>query len=385
MIKKLLSVFVFGLLLISGLNHAPGGEIADSPYFSEEVLFPQEGIFFYRIPTMITTKEGTVFAAVNARWGKAGDFAHTTLVARRRTSGKNWEPIRTVGGDEKTSCTIGSSVYDPQKNRIFLFGGGGIYISEDDAKSFSFENLKIYPNKKSGKSGGTHGSAPGKMLLQGEHAGRLLVPARYAYGKETEELQRKPKEFAKFLQEKNYNCAIFSDDHGATWNTSGPVQIGTGEGSFVELKDGRIFYNSRAYFLDGKRRTAISTDGGSTFGDFKIAEDLVEPPFGCNASMIRITTRKGDDFLLYSGPQNEKKRTDLCIMISRDNGSHWKRLFNFTPGVFGAYSALAWSEKDQRICLLYESNKYNPKINYGEFVFAEFNPEWIYRLERSGK
>lgn len=369
------------LFLLSGLLSVQGKESA--PYFAEEILFPQQDNFFYRIPTIVVTNQGTVFAAVNARWGTAGDFSHTTLTARRRASSTGiWEPVITIGGDAKTSCCIGSSVYDSAEDQIFLFGGSGVYVSDDDAKTFHLEKFIRIPNAKSGKTGGTHGSGPGIVLSQGKHAGRLLLPARYAYGQETAELQRSGEKFHKFLQEKNYNCAIYSDDHGKTWKTSDPVQIGTGEGTLAELADGRIFYNSRAYFLDGKRRTAISRDGGETFADFSIATDLTEPPMGCNASMIRIPASNGDGLLLYTGPQNTKKRSDLCLMISRDNGAHWKRIFNFTSGCFGAYSALAWSQKDQKVVMIYETNKFNPNIVYGEFVFAEFNLEWIHRMEK---
>lgn len=388
--KTLFTVCVFSFLILTVFLSTARSEEAkegslrkEVPGFAENILFPQQGIFFYRIPTMLVTREGTIIAAVNARWNKASDFSHTTLVIRRRTVGGDWEPIRTIGGDEKTSCPIGSCVYDHNVHRIIIFGGKGAFVSNDDGKAFQIEKLKMIPNGKTGKIGHTHGSGPGIVLTRGPHAGRLLVPARYSYGRETPELQSKPKEFAKYLQEKNYNCAIYSDDHGTVWKTSAPVQLGTGEGTLAELSDGRIYYNSRAYFYDSKRRTAFSSQYGETFDNFNIAQDLIEPPNGCNASLLRITPRNGKEFLLYTGPQNSKTRSDLSLMISRDNGAHWKFLYNFTPGNFGAYSALAWSEKEQKVCLLYESNKYNPQINYGEFIFAEFNLEWIERLEKS--
>jgi len=86
----------------------------------------------------------------------------------------------------------------------------------------------------------------------------LIAPAQFALiaNEEIETLQRH-----------HYNCAIYSDDGGRTWHTSEPVQDGTGEGCLAELSDGRIYYNSRAYFLDGWRRIAWSYDGGETFSD----------------------------------------------------------------------------------------------------------------------
>lgn len=344
---------------------------------SEFVVFSQKEKIYYRIPTIMVSDDGTVIAAANARWNSSGDFSPTTLVVRRRECGQNWEEPVTIGGNEKQSCGIGSSVYDPLNDRIFLFGGSGVFISDDDGKSFRFEPVQLSPHSRTGKKPGTHGAAPGIVLRRGEHSGRILVPARFALRPETAQLQRSPKEFHQFLTEENFNCAIFSDDRGQTWQTSSEVQCGTGEGTLAELGDGSIYYNSRAYFNDHLRRTAISHDGGKTFGEFGEAADMHEPPHGCNAGLIRVEPKTGKPFLLYSGPQHLSKRTDLALLISEDEGKSWKPLINLTPGCFGGYSALAWSEKEQKVCIVYETDKYRPGINYGEIVYAEFDLSWI--------
>lgn len=371
----LFAAAVFSLFFYGGNIRAGESDASAAP--PEVVVFSRGENFFYRIPTIMVTNSGTVIAAANARWNSSHDFSPTTLVVRRREFGKNWEPPVTIGGDEKKSCGIGSSVYDPLNDRIFIFGGSGVFISDDDGKTFRSEPLPLTPHARTGKKPGTHGAAPGIVLRHGEHAGRILVPARFALRPETAQLQRNAEEFREFLTKENYNCAIFSDDRGKTWSSSSEVQLGTGEGTLAELGDGTVYYNSRAYFNDHRRRIAVSRDGGETFGEFGEAADLREPPLGCNAGLLRVEPKTGAPFMLYSGPQHLTKRTDLTLMFSEDDGKSWKPLINLTPGCFGGYSALAWSEKEQKACMVYETDKHHPGKSYGDIVFVEFELNWI--------
>jgi len=370
--------FFLGIILCIPHPFLTAGELNETPYFTEEPLFRQNGNHYHRIPTILVTNEGTVIAACNARWDSADDFSHTTLVIRRRESGKDWEPVKTIGGDEKTPCTIGSCVYDKNTQQIFIFGGSSVFLSEDDGQSFHSEKMVISPHLQSGKIPGTHGSAPGITLKHGSHAGRLLLPARFSLHPETPELQRGPFEnFCKFLREENWNCALYSDDHGKTWKTSTSVQQGTGEGTLAELPDGQIYYNSRAYFNDGKRRIAYSQNGGETFENFGEARGLLEPTLGCNAGLLAVETKEGENWLFYTGPQDSQKRINFSIMVSNDQGKSWTTVKNLTSDIFAAYSALAWSETEQKIVMLYETNKFNTQNTYGDIVYAEFNIAWV--------
>jgi len=65
---------------------------------------------------------------------------------------------------------------------------------------------------------------------------------------------------------KPMNVMYRSKDHGKTWIPSAPFPLaGTGEAGLVELKDGRIYYNSRTHNRPGNRRIAYSHDGGETW------------------------------------------------------------------------------------------------------------------------
>jgi sialidase-1 len=184
----------------------------------------------------------------------------------------------------------------------------------------------------------------------------------------------KPGEELETLQKYHYNCAIFSDDDGDTWNVSQGVQVGTGEGCLVELSDGRIYYNSRAYFLDGKRRVAWSYDGGETFTDFSIDDELTEPVNGgCNAGMALYPPdlSDGKDIILFSNPAG-KRRERLSVRLSRDGGKTWPISKVIYDGP-AAYSTIAVSKKGT-IYVLYENGKKHP---YEKISLARFNLKWL--------
>ena len=60
----------------------------------------------------------------------------------------------------------------------------------------------------------------------------------------------------------NYNTAIYSDDRGKTWQTSGPVQSGTGEGTLAELTNGQRLL--QLPLSHGRRPPAAALPGATT-------------------------------------------------------------------------------------------------------------------------
>ena len=171
--------------------------------------------------------------------------------------------------------------------------GDFMAVSRDEGKTWNHERMIIHSDN-AGYVGRSHGASPGVTLCSGSHHGRLLAPARF---------QHKPGEELHTLQNQHYNCSLYSDDHGKTWQTGGSVQVGTGEGCLTELSDGTIYFNSRAYFLDGRRRIAWSHDGGETFEGFAVDDTLIEPVSGgCNAGMARFPklTTPGNDLFFFA-------------------------------------------------------------------------------------
>ena len=120
-----------------------------------------------------------------------------------------------------------------------------IYRSKDHGKTWQVQETVIHPAK-NGDRPTMHMAEHGITLRHGKHKGRLLRPARF-YG---------PADTRKYLPAM-YNTAIYSDDGGSSWQTSGRFpELGTGEGTVAELSDGRI-YSIRAD--TGTRRERSTT------------------------------------------------------------------------------------------------------------------------------
>ena len=307
------------------------------------------------------------------------------LVMRRSTDGgRNWEPIKNLFAKKGWDAAMGTATIDSSIGTVMVSYGRSLRVDYDDAreedsalesgdfmavsrdegKTWVHEKMIIHPDD-GGYRGHSHGSSPGVFLCSGPRHGRLLAPARF---------QHKPGEALDTLQNHHYNCTLYSDDHGKTWQTGGPVQVGTGEGCLAELSDGTIYYNSRAYFLDGKRRIAWSYDGGETFEDFSVDDTLIEPiGGGCNAGMAGFPKKlsAGNDLILFSNPASGERKK-LTVHLSLDGGRTWpvSKVVHEGPA---AYSSMAVSE-DGTVFVLYENGENHP---YEKISIAWFHLKWL--------
>jgi sialidase-1 len=349
----------------SGLA-ARGTESTVKPVFELRDLF--EAV---RIPNITVATDGTVLAF--ARSGR--------LLRRSDHGGKIWGPVREVGPDAG-----GSAVVDENTGHVMVVNsrGGYLWRSRDHGKTWKKEEIVIKPDALGhGTPGGvgvqTTCSESGVTLHYGEHKGRLLMPARIQPPKGNNDQEWWPY---------NHNTAIYSDDGGATWQTSGPVQSGTGEGTLAELSNGNIYYNSRSHMsVDHRRRIAWSYDGGHMWTDWEVSRDLREvgepfyfkygtkPSYGCNAGLVRLPleTTGGKDVLLFSTPDNPgASRVRMTVWASFDGARTWpvKRLVYEGPS---AYSSLA-ADKDGNVFLLFERGR---KKLYESIAVARFNLQWL--------
>jgi sialidase-1 len=352
-----------------------------------EDVFVATGENFYRIPSLALTRNGDLLTFANRRRHTAADSAEEVhLVSRRwrRESGQ-WEKTEDLFAKPRWKATIGTAILDGNNNSVMVLyyrrpsgqdpspddpmPGAFVVTSVDNGRTWQHETLKTYPNEMK-SAGSTHGAGPGITLRFGPRKGRLIAPARFALV---------PNEEIETLQRYHYNCAVYSDDAGRTWRTSEPVQVGTGEGCLAELLDGRIYYNSRAYFLDGMRRVAWSYDGGETFEDFSTERALSEPlEGGCNASLIRVpgTAPEERDLLLFCNP-TDTTRKRLTVRASRDGGLTWKGGTKLICEGPSAYSSMTAS-KDGIIYILFENGDSSP---YERISLARFSLSCLLSVE----
>lgn len=343
--------------------------------FKHIEIFPNKGNWHYRIPSIVVSNNGTIIAICNKRIGTVGDDAiDVELVYRTsKDNGSTWEPIKILASKPGWGMTIESSVVDRNSGEIMIIfssapnsekarsiententiTGKMIARSIDNGNTWKKELINISPNSFK-EVGNCHGSGTGITLKFSDKKGRLLLPARFAIVNE---------DGSKELNRDHFNCTIYSDDHGATWKTGEPLQAGTGEGCLVELSDGTIYYNSRAYHNDGKRRIGFSNNGGESFINFSISKDHPECNGGTNAALLAISLQdQQNQIILFSNPplrtwrrHIDKNRKKMTIRISDDETKTWshkKRIFKGPSG----YSSLAQA-KDDSILLLYEKGK----------------------------
>ncbi|HID76947.1 MAG TPA: exo-alpha-sialidase [Planctomycetaceae bacterium] len=339
---------------------------ASKPVFELQDLFDS-----VRIPNIVVAADGTVLAF--ARSGR--------LLRRSEDGGKTWGAIQEVGHD-----AAGSAIVDEKTGDIMVVCPqiGCLWRSGDHGKTWRREGITVKPNPlghgpPDGVPAVTACSESGVTLRYGKHKGRLLMPARVQPPKGNNDQQWWPY---------NYNTAIFSDDGGKTWQTSAPVQSGTGEGTLAELSNGAIYYNSRSHMsVDHRRRIAWSYNGGAMFVDWYVSEHLYEvgepfyfkygtkPSYGCNAGLVRLPLEAtdGKDVLLFSTPDDPGgSRIRMTVWASFDRAKSWpvKRLVYEGPS---AYSSLA-AAPDGSIYLLFERGTKGP---YETITVARFNLAWL--------
>jgi len=124
--------------------------------------------------------------------------------------------------------------------------------------------------------------------------------------------------------------------------------------------------NMRNYDRTQKnRKTAVSSDGGITWVDFKGDNTLIEPI--CQASMHRYSFgRKEKNRLLFTNPADTDKRLNMTLRLSYDDGANWTKSMVLYPGP-SAYSEVV-RLSDGTIGCFYKAGYHNP---YEGIVFEK--------------
>jgi len=383
----------------------PLGVFLGEPVFDMQVVF--DGGNEVREPYLAIAVDGTLLAVRNNK-------GH---LRRSEDGGRTWGALIDVPithsdsnmiVDENTGEILSVRMWD---------GSDKVFRSADHGKTWTQQKTTIKPNarmqrleetgaKKRGTKAdqdkpGTYflhanASESGVTLRHGKHRGRLLVSATFRPHAQAHPSDRAPADAI-------FSCAIFSDDHGATWQVSDFFPEGyTEEAALVELHDGRIYYNSRSHsgYYDPKlarklrpdetlRREAWSHDGGQTWGNLRVSRVLPDGGgygrgYGMKGGLARLPV-KGRDILIFSNADTaggDRKR--MTVWASFDGGETWpiKRLV-YAP--HSAYSSLVAGRPDTasqgKIYLLFEGG---PDGRYSAMRVARFNLSWVLQGERTG-
>ncbi|WP_308368107.1 MULTISPECIES: sialidase family protein [unclassified Microbulbifer] len=394
--------------VLAGLVGATMAQAANAgPAHSEKLLFDGgggerlNGITYhsFRIPSLVRTKENTLIAFVEGRASNNRDWGNINVLFKRSTdNGATWSALDEVVGAGPGTWGNPTAVADRQTGTIWVFmswnpagyslgGKDGttkitawshrkVYVSRstDDGRTWSKPadmTAALKPRTRSnGATWAWDAMGPGVGIQMSN--GRLVIPASHRN--------------------------IYSDDNGATWKvqriidaSTGGYQEVTGEGSVVELMDGRLMRNDRAggsVWERGKRRWVArgTIEGG--FDTYAPDSTLLDPR--SQGSILRYN-RDSPARIIFLNSASTVTRTKMRVRISYDGGKTWpiSRPLSDAPlpswrglgdgnWAEGGYSSMA-KTADFAVGALIEVNEntHSSATSHRSIAFRKFNLPWI--------
>jgi len=337
------------------------------PFYNETIVFEPMtdgmGYHNYRIPSIISTRNGVVLAVAEGRVGKNSDHAENDLVLRRSTNGgRSWEPPRVIAEDGDRCCMNPVLVQANNGDVLLVYikfpadchtrelESGKIKMCEPGYKGKKVERVYLIRSYDDGITwtkpeditrvakfseitvAAISGPGTAIILQRGAYKGRVIIPMSDLTVKNGERV---------------YNeYVLFSDDNGKNWKVGeiAPNNENTygNELQMVELEDGSVMMNCRVSPRNGMRKVAISNDGGQTWSNLRDEPGLKDS--GCMASILRYRFKEGNKpgILIYSGSTERTKnhhRGKGTFYLSYDDGRTWPVSRLFHPESFD-YSCL---------------------------------------------
>jgi sialidase-1 len=351
------------------------------PYLGQPQMDLQRIYTQERFPNVVITLKGTTIAT----WG-----TKNYVVRRSEDGGTTWEPEILVGpGMHGGGVTVDENSGDilvfmhpehpPKEGK---YAARTMFRSTDDGKTWHKEEA-VFTEDERGNIPSLHFHEHGITLHRGSHAGRLLRPARV------------------YIPQGGYNTAIFSDDHGKTWQTSTPFPLnGTGEGCVAEMQGGRIYYSSRKHWFNedepyrSERLNSWSDNGGNTWSHPKYNNGIPDGPqyrgeerreacynghFGMAAGLVRLPIADKDIMIYSNADQVEHQRDRMTVWASFDGGQTWpiKRLVYADPSAYSSLNAGRPNTPSEGwIYLQFEERQGGGQI-------ARFNLSWLLDGEKT--
>ncbi len=320
----------------------------------------------FRIPGLITSKDGTLVGVTDARYNHAGDLCADIDVAFMRSTdgGLTWTAPE-VNMDIGTGATNGCGdpcILQDDNGRIWVqalgthFGGGAslftskkgndpkttgqwyMSYSDDDGKTWTQPGEYVNPTKQIKKD-------EWDIILAGPGSGITLKDGTIVFPAQIWNRDASPNAVS---------TICYSKDGGKNWVYGTGLPRRTSESQIVELKDGSIMINARDEQRSGTRAVFITKDLGKTWTAHSTnLKDLREPV--CQASLISIDSKKYGNVLLFSNP-NAGSRKNMTIKFSLDEGKTWSKGYEYDTRDGAGYSSLALIDEDT-VGVYYETSQ----------------------------
>jgi sialidase-1 len=334
----------------------------DAPYHS------------FRIPSLVKTANGTLVAFAECRRRSTSDWGDINLVYKRSTdNGRTWSGLGEI-------ASIGPGKWgDPTAVTDFITGRTWLFFNWNSGDQTAISDIDKWGERMVYVS---YSDDNGKTWSKPKDMTSTLLPPNYTYdaigpGVGIQTVISNPGRLIIPATGRN----IYSDDHGATWKYQ-IIPPGTGEGTIVELADGRLMRNDRPVYsqwLKSKRRRISIGTIENGFSDFVSHKTLYDPR--CEASVLRYNINKPDRIIFLNSASTET-RTKMRVKISYDQGKTWpvsRRVYDYlslstckAQGK-GGYSSMT-KTADYCVGALIENLDPN---GHCSIEFHKFNLPWI--------
>ncbi|MGK4790786.1 sialidase family protein [Elizabethkingia anophelis] len=309
----------------------------------------QNSVACYRIPSLITSPDGTLIAAADERIPSCADLNNNrniNIVMRlSKDGGKSWSDIkRIIDFPENESASDVSMVVDNKTKEVFLFFN---YMNHAISNTqYHFMYIKSNDN---GKSWSKPADITNEITPpEWKNDFKFITSGRGLQTKEGWLINT-------IVRYKDGVYVFGSKDHGKSWFRSPVVAKNADETNIVELPNGEWLLNARVQNL-GYRQFFTSGNKGKDWDSYT-EKQLIDPT--CNASTLVHNNK-----ILFSNLHSSNKRENLGIKISNNLGKTWKMYEIIEKGSSG-YSVMSPISKNH-IGLLYEAD------DYKDIVFESF-------------
>ncbi|QIU95628.1 sialidase family protein [Bacteroides faecium] len=350
--RILKSILLAGLMLLFSCmkGEAQSGAKNTFSEFPKYTVFSagDDNVNSYRIPSLLTAKDGSLIVFCEARRESWQDKSRTDIVVKRSTdNGQTWSVMQDLTKGTTGAYMDPTPILDSNTGKVFLFttfwpakdhsGAGNraiLITSDDNGQTWSTPadvTASLIPD---GRYIYGFGPGAGLQMVGEKYKGRLILPARIS------DAERKTA----------HDVAIFSDNHGETWTVGGNGDTDN-EFQIAESPNGVLVYNAR---VSGARMVAYSKDGGMTWSKAVKEPALPGVSKGCQASVLGKNAH-----LYFSGikgiPETPEydERAGLTLYKSCNGGKTWNDgllLYDKASG----YSCMALLP-DGRMAIIFET------------------------------